>query len=412
MSEISLSDLIIRISEGLDAVEGELNGATSFHGKRVGALSLAIGKKIGYADAELFCLTGCGILHDNALSEYLLSESNTESAAGNKQTHCMIGQKNAEFFPFPKSIKGFILYHHETANGSGAFGKKQGEYPKEAGIIALADQMDVKFSFQKLSGQTFIDAKAYIMSLAGETFEKDICEIACEILNEDFIASISDETIEQTLRASIPKLVQTISNKDLMQIAGIIARIIDYKSNFTKNHSMQIANKAWYIGIQYGYGTEHLCKLYLAAALHDIGKLFTPIEVLEKPGKLTEEEFEIIKTHVVHSWRILHEIEGFNEIANWASNHHEKLNRSGYPFGKAAEDLDFESRLLTCLDIYQAVREQRPYHPMRTHKMTMEILYHMADDGLIDARITDDIDVYLSALPDGIAPNPVYKNEK
>ncbi|MDR0517489.1 MAG: hypothetical protein LBH25_10650, partial [Fibromonadaceae bacterium] len=70
-----------------------------------------------------------------------------------------------------------------------------------------------------------------------------------------------------------------------------------------------------------------------------------------------------------------------------------KLNGSGYPFGKKAEELDFNSRLMTCLDIYQAVSEDRPYHSGRSHENTMQILYKMASNGEIDESIAKDMDI-------------------
>jgi HD-GYP domain-containing protein (c-di-GMP phosphodiesterase class II) len=72
--------------------------------------------------------------------------------------------------------------------------------------------------------------------------------------------------------------------------------------------------------------------------------------------------------------------------------YHEKLDGSGYPFGKKAEELDFNSRLMACIDIYQAVSEERPYHPERDHQSTMKILHDMAEKGQVDAGIVKDMD--------------------
>ena len=84
-------------------------------------------------------------------------------------------------------------------------------------------------------------------------------------------------------------------------------------------------------------------------------------------------------------------INGFEEITKWASNHHEKLDGSGYPEGLVAKDLDFNSRLITCLDIYQALREDRPYRKSMDHNKAMEILKSMAEAGQLDHIIVDDI---------------------
>jgi HD-GYP domain-containing protein (c-di-GMP phosphodiesterase class II) len=96
--------------------------------------------------------------------------------------------------------------------------------------------------------------------------------------------------------------------------------------------------------------------------------------------------------HVSHTRDLLGKIDGLGEVCEWASNHHEKLDGSGYPMGKTADDLDLPSRLMACIDIYQAVSEERPYHERRSHKESMPILYDMAERGKIDRRIVSDID--------------------
>ena len=91
------------------------------------------------------------------------------------------------------------------------------------------------------------------------------------------------------------------------------------------------------------------------------------------------------------------------EFIDWTSNHHEKLNGTGYPNGICAENLDFNSRLLGCLDIYQALTEERPYRGALSHEESMKILYEMANDNLIDFSITKDIDfVFGSKQKDGL----------
>ena len=79
------------------------------------------------------------------------------------------------------------------------------------------------------------------------------------------------------------------------------------------------------------------------------------------------------------------------QITEWASFHHEKLNGKGYPFGKTAEQLDEKARLLACLDIYQALTEDRPYKAGMTHKKAISILREMAEKGELDSSITEDI---------------------
>jgi HD-GYP domain-containing protein (c-di-GMP phosphodiesterase class II) len=160
------------------------------------------------------------------------------------------------------------------------------------------------------------------------------------------------------------------------------------------------------MGGRYGYDSTLRTEVYLAAALHDIGKLSTPVAILEKPGKLTDEEFRTIQDHVRMTHELLKDITGFEHICDWASNHHEKLDGTGYPFKKKANELDFNSRLIACLDIYQAVSEERPYHPGRSHADTIKILADMAGNGFVDSGIVRDLDTALEEYNGGDVPPP------
>lgn len=404
--KISLNDMIAQVSVALDAVEADLVGATRFHSKRVAILSMTIGRELGYGDDRIFGLAAAALLHDNALTEYILSEQKYSGQEINIKSHCTLGESNCRSLPFYTDIQGFILYHHERADGKYAFGKKEGEYPQEAGIIAIADQMDVMFRLNSADAKKIARMKEHLVQETGLKYDTESARAAIKALDAELIKKCSDERVGMALQEEMPEYDEELSSRELIGLAEIFARIIDYKSEFTQEHSTQIANKAWYMSGVYGYGKEERAKLYLAAALHDIGKLFIPTAILEKPGKLDDDEFEVIKSHAYRTWEVLKSIRGLERIADWASNHHEKLNGKGYPFGKAADELDFNSRLLACLDIYQAVREKRPYHPVRSHEDTMDILYHMAENGFVDLSICDDLNKNLINLPDGYAEKP------
>jgi HD-GYP domain-containing protein (c-di-GMP phosphodiesterase class II) len=235
-----------------------------------------------------------------------------------------------------------------------------------------------------------------IVNETGKHYSKKAAQTMLEILDLPTLMSLKDNVIKQTSEDSFAPWTVDIQTETIFGLAGFIARIIDYKSVFTQKHSTQIANKAWFMGKYYKYDPETISELYLAASLHDLGKLAIPSEILEKPGKLTNEEFEIIKQHVYLTWELLNDIEGFENICQWASSHHEKSDGNGYPFRKKNDELDFNSKLLVCLDLYQAISEERPYHPGRNHTDTMQILYEMADTGKIDMDIVKDVDTALT----------------
>jgi len=141
----------------------------------------------------------------------------------------------------------------------------------------------------------------------------------------------------------------------------VFSRIVDSKSRFTRIHSQELSSRAARMPGRYGMGQEAALELRVAADLHDIGKLAVSNAMLNKPGKLEPPEMDRIQRHTYNTRKSLERIEGFESSTEWAANHHEKLDGSGYPYGKGADELDFNSRLMACLDIYQALAEERPY---------------------------------------------------
>ncbi|MDR0918250.1 MAG: HD domain-containing protein [Oscillospiraceae bacterium] len=374
------ADLLLKtISKGIDLVEKDVTGATLNHGKRVAVLCGLMGREMGLSDDDLTAFTTCALLHDSALTEWLSLRGNDEKG------HCVIGQKNIKLLPFKSSVDGFILYHHEYADGRGLFGKKTGEYPFKAELIGLADRLDVEYNFSQ--GISEIDYNQSYSLQAREIFGKILYKYHMEL---------KDENIDTAWLKYIPPW--TISDNESVGIAKFMIKIIDAKSAFTARHSSGIAKKALVMSDFYHYDENTAARLYLAAALHDLGKLGVSSAVLEKPGSLTDNEFEQIKNHVRLTYYMLNDLEGFDDVKNWAANHHEKLDGTGYPFGKKADELDFNSRLMACIDIYQAVSEPRPYHDERSHEETMPILYSMSQKGFIDEKIVNDINIAFAAI--------------
>lgn len=402
---LHLDELVAQLSVALDAVEGDLVGASAYHGKRVAMLCLRMGIHLGFGQEKLLALACCALMHDSALTEYILSERPGREQALNLKSHCRLGQRNIELLPLGEDADGLVLYHHERADGKGPFGLGEGEFPLGAGVIALADQLDVAYHLNRRGPKDLPEMRGFVSANAESRFCRDAAAALLAVLDEGLLAGLSDARIPDSLAQNLPVMVRELSNGAALGLATMVGRIIDYKSTFTRKHSVQIANKSWIMSGVYDVDVDRRCRLYLAAALHDVGKLFIPSSILEKPGALTPEEFGVIKNHVSRTWELLRPVTGLEEVAVWAADHHEKLDGSGYPFGKTASGLDFFSRLLACLDIYQAVSEERPYHPRRAHAETMAVLRQMAGRGQLDGGIADSLDS-LAALGDDDAPDP------
>lgn len=147
----------------------------------------------------------------------------------------------------------------------------------------------------------------------------------------------------------------------LDDIAAAFAKVIDSKSPFTSGHSERVTIFADLIAEQMGYTAMQRRWLKRAALLHDIGKLGVSNSVLDKPGKLTDDEYDQIKLHPVYSAKILANISVFSDIAPVAGGHHERLDGNGYRLGLKGEEIDLDTRIVTVADIFDALTADRPY---------------------------------------------------
>jgi HD-GYP domain-containing protein (c-di-GMP phosphodiesterase class II) len=160
----------------------------------------------------------------------------------------------------------------------------------------------------------------------------------------------------------------------LDRIAEAFARVVDAKSPYTARHSERVAELAVGIGRALGFDPLTLRNLRRAGLLHDLGKLAVSNLVLDKPGKLTDEEVAHVRRHPVHSLRILERAPCFAPIAALAANHHERLDGRGYPRQLGAEELDLPMRVLAVADVYEALTATRPYREALPVHVALDII--------------------------------------
>ncbi len=140
-----------------------------------------------------------------------------------------------------------------------------------------------------------------------------------------------------------------------------LARVVDAKSSWTAGHSERVADMAVRIGKVMGLSEKDLVTLNKAGLLHDIGKVRTPRSILNKPGKLTEEEFDIIRKHPEDSSRILEPITPYRDIIPAVIQHHERFDGKGYPYGLSGRGISLCGRILAVADSFDAMVSDRPY---------------------------------------------------
>lgn len=140
-----------------------------------------------------------------------------------------------------------------------------------------------------------------------------------------------------------------------------IARTIDAKDEYTNGHSIRVGYYSKLIAENMGMNADEVDNIYYIALLHDIGKIAIPDSILNKPGRLTEEEFAVMKSHTTSGAGILKGISTIPHIIEGAKSHHEKYDGSGYPEGLKGEDIPFVARIICCADCFDAMASKRVY---------------------------------------------------
>jgi len=167
-----------------------------------------------------------------------------------------------------------------------------------------------------------------------------------------------------------------------------IARTIDAKDNYTNGHSIRVGHFSKLIAEELGMQGDELANLYYIALLHDIGKIGIPDAILNKPDRLTDEEFAIMKSHTTKGAKILKDISTIPNIVEGAKYHHEKYNGSGYPDGLKGEEIPYIARIICCADCYDAMATRRVYkEPYSKERMIEE--FEKGKGIQFDAKIAD-----------------------
>ena len=168
--------------------------------------------------------------------------------------------------------------------------------------------------------------------------------------------------IINNIRATDEALTAKDEVKELsVEVMEALAHTIDAKDAYTNGHSVRVAKYSRMIAEKMGLSAEFCENIYYMGLLHDIGKIGVPNEIINKPGRLTDDEYDVIKTHPEIGYQILSEIKSNRELAKGARWHHERYDGKGYPDRKAGEVIPLEARIIAVADSYDAMTSNRSY---------------------------------------------------
>ena len=380
--KIDFIKLLLTLSKTLDL---GTSGLTRHH-QMVALASMKMASLLGLRRDEkedLFC---SAIIHDIGVSTSA-EKARIMDIDYDAVNHAIVGwtrlKESPILFPYAETVK----HHHDRWDGSN-IGLKGEDIPLNSRIIHLVDRMTFIIKNDKpVIGQETEIIKQ-IERLSGKFFQPLLVKCIKElIMEESFLLDITSDFLPNLINNYAPSIIREVDLDGLMSIAGIFAHVIDNKSTYTMRHSLNIANISVWLAKRIGFSEKELKMVEIASLLHDIGKLSVPDEVLEKPGRLSPEEFNIMRGHTYFTFHILNSIDEFDTISEWAAFHHEKLNGRGYPFHLKEGQLSIGSRIMAVSDKFSALSEDRPYRKSLTNNEIIANLNIMVDSGDIDGKI-------------------------
>jgi putative nucleotidyltransferase with HDIG domain len=234
------------------------------------------------------------------------------------------------------------------------------QIPIEARIIGLAQVAEIYWA---------LGGPAAAISMArerrGRWFDPELVAALTAIGPSDRLwADLAAADLDTLVTNAEPsERVVPADEPRLDRIAHAFALVVDAKSSFTYRHSDRVAAVSDAIAVQMGLPAAERVRLRRAALLHDIGKLAVPNRILDKPGKLDPDEWEIVKRHPHFTHEVLARVPVFSEFALDAASHHERVDGKGYHRGIGGAALSRHARILATADVFDALSAERPYRP-------------------------------------------------
>lgn len=257
-------------------------------------------------------------------------------------------------------------------------------------IVTVAETISSVFSEHELASRLSGDEFGIIIENQGQLYVEakiDMLKERIKTLNSNDDKSNISISTGYALHESGPldsKLLFKEADNNMYQnkmfkaasvrsgIVKTLMKALEARDYITEGHADRMEIMANHLGISIGLSQNQLDKLKLLAKFHDIGKVGIPDHILNKPAKLTDEEYRIMKTHTQIGQRIAKEAVELNEIADLIYAHHERWDGRGYPDGISGEDIAIECRILSIVDTYDAMTNDRPYRKALPHDVAME----------------------------------------
>lgn len=379
-----LLDLVLTLSDTIDLVSPKLAN----HHLEVAYIAGELAREYGLPPEQCREILTAGALHDVGALSLTEKLSMLEFEAKNPYRHAEMGYLLLKTFGPFSALAGMVRFHHVPWQGGEGAHFHGERVPLGSHILHLADRVSV---LKKKEGHILDQAdgiRERIREQSDRMFMPDLVEAFTRLSEKKYFwLTTAAPRIEAPLsrNGAAPEL--SLDMAEMLDLTKLFAHIIDFRSKFTATHSAGVAAVGKALAALAGFSETDCRKMEMAGHLHDLGKLAVSPEILGKPGKLTQAEFNVIYAHPFLTSRALQRIPGFGTINTWASNHHERVNGRGYPYHRPAADLPLGSKITAVADVFTAVLEQRPYKKDMSVEEGLKIVSDAAGRSELDADI-------------------------
>lgn len=394
---INLNEVIYSLSSALDLVGVD----HIHHGRRVAYMATECGQHLGWPKARLDDLFQASIMHDCGVSRTSVHAKLAQLEWEKEQAHCQRGAALLNSSPLLQRFAPMILHHHTHWRDLELLDLPD-EVKLAANCIYMADRADI-LAYQYLVKDEILmgmsSIRETIAGKRGDWFAPELVDAFMAVsASEVFWFSLESNNVSGYVDTWLAGTESgSMDFEELRGLVSIFSYIVDAKSPFTVNHSQGVANLARYLGELFDLPEQSCELLELAGLLHDIGKLRVPDEILEKPGRLDQNEVIVMRRHSFDSYNILRTISGLEQVTQWAAQHHERVDGSGYPYHVTEGELSLEARIVEVADVFQALAQKRPYRgPMQPEEI-MPVLKELAAEGSLDHGVVQMVEEHLQS---------------
>ncbi|MBI5555469.1 MAG: HD domain-containing protein [Elusimicrobia bacterium] len=371
--ELNLESSFSQIINALSQIIAWENHQRIFHAWRVAVLATEVARKITPEDtsqvfyASLLYDVGTVSIDETSLKKLSLDQQRTHPVI---LEHPVKGSKIVQEIPGLEQAAEIIMDHHERWDGNGyPHRKRDDEINFGAQCLRIAEAYDFY-----LQDNPQLDYDQTMKQL-GEQKNKEFCASVYEAFGEvlahnQYCREINrDECLEEVimeLQQELPPL-QFQSKSDVIGVTlRVFARVIDAKHRYTSGHSQRVSQYSILLVEALHLDHDEVSRIKWASLLHDAGKVAIPQYILNKPGPLSEEEYDLVKRHPEITAEIIKYIDIFKNLVAVVRHHHEHFNGQGYPDKLETEQIPYLARVITLADAFDAMTSPRPYQRMKT----------------------------------------------